>query len=163
MTGPVASAVRTPPAAGRRRGTSAVELAVAAAVLAAVTATLLPAARRVDRVRAEGDRRRAAAAELSNLLADLSRLPADRLPGAAGADPPALRPAFAENLPGATLTVEATPAAAPGGVPAVRLDGSLGWNTDAGTPARPVRLSAWAFPPEPSRDDETEPGGEADA
>ncbi|MFH5803602.1 hypothetical protein [Alienimonas sp. DA493] len=148
-----------------RRGTTAMELAVAVAVLTTVTAMLLPAVRRADGVRAETDRRRRAAAELSNLLTDLSRRPPDRLltdgeGGPLSAEVAALRPPFAASLPGANLTVVAVPLdeadGAPEGVAAVRLDGALGWTTAAGAAARPVRLSAWAFGSEPTDDGPTD-------
>lgn len=146
-----------------RRGTSVMELVVAVALLAAVTAMALPAARSVDGVRREGERRRRAVAELSNRLADLSRLsPAELLPRAEGgpvaANLTALREPFAASLPGATLSVTAAPVAGPGEIETVRLDGSLAWTTDAGAAARPVRLSAWAFgsPAELNTDGETE-------
>ncbi len=156
------------------------ELLVAVAVLAAVAAMALPAARRVDGVRHESDRRRRAIAELSNHLTDLSRLPPARLlnkglltdglltdglltdglltdgrGGPLPGDLVAVRAAFAASLPGAELRVESVPLdpislGGSAAVAAVRLDGALTWTTDAGAPARPVRLSAWAFAPETS-------------
>ena len=126
------------------------ELVVACGLLAAVTAVLLPAARRVDGVRRDADRRRRGVAELSNVLADLSRLPPSDLPaGPLAEDTATLREPFAASVPGARLEVTAVPVAGPGGLDAVRLDGALHWTTDAGAPARPVRLSAWALGEEP--------------
>ena len=126
----------------RRRGTTLFELAVAFAVLATVTAVLLPAARRVDGLRRESDRRRRAAVELAGVLTDLAARPPADLP--AGPVPVDLRPAFAASLPAPALTVTASPPETAAGVPVVRLAGTLAWTTDAGSPSRAVELSAWS-------------------
>ena len=125
-----------------RRGSTLFELAVAFAVLAAVTALLLPAARRADSLRRETERRRRATVELAAVLTDLSHKPLAELP--AGPVPVAVRPGFAAGVPGAAVSVVAAEPGEAAGVPVVRLDGELTWATDAGATARPVRLSAWA-------------------
>ena len=125
-----------------RRGMTLFELAVAFAVLASVTAILLPAARRADGLRRETDRRRRAAVELAAVLTDLSHRPLSELP--AGPVPVTVRPAFAASVPGARVTVTAAEPEVAAGVRVVRLDGELAWATGAGGAARPVELSAWA-------------------
>ena len=125
-----------------RRGTTLFELAVAFAVLASVTALLLPAARRADGLRRETDRRRRAAVELAAVLTDLSHRPLAEL--SAGPVPVTVRPAFAASVPGTSLSIIAAESETAAGVRVVRLDGELAWATDAGGDARPVALSAWA-------------------
>ena len=125
-----------------RRGTTLFELAIAFATLAAVTAVLLPAARRTDVLRRETDRRRRATVELTAVLTDLARRPPAEF--AAGPVGVAVRPAFAASLPGARVSVVAAEPAEAAGVPVVRLDGELTWPAGDGAEADPVRLSAWA-------------------
>ena len=141
------------PITRRRAGTTVMELVVACGLLAAVTAAVLPAARRLDGVRREADRRRRAVAELTTVLTDLAARPPAELRAAFGGAGDgsgvavAVRGAFAASVPGAALRVAAVPVEGPAGVGAVRLDGALTWQTDFGRPAAPVMLSAWAFGP----------------
>ncbi len=136
----------------RRRGLTAIELALAVLVIGVLLASIGRILTIVARQQREDDRRLAAIHEAANHMERLAATPWQEL--RVEEDTPAeLSPEAAAMLPGGTVSVRITEDDMTEAHPALasrRVEVAITWRNTAGEQVEPVRLVAWRFAEAPA-------------
>ncbi len=125
----------------RRRGTTLIELMVAAALLGTILVVCLQLVAATTMQRRAADQRRLALMEVENAMERLAARPWNELTPQTAAGP--LSPAVHSRLPGAELKADVTTSAAEPG--AKRIAVSLRWKDNSGRFTKPVTIVAWRW------------------
>jgi hypothetical protein len=128
---------------------SMLEITLAAGLLGVLMTVSVQMLRVMGDRQRESERRTAALQTVQAIAEQLQNMPWDELTPSAG-DTIKIPKAIARHLPGAKLGVTVSEESEP--VAARRVTVELQWNGPRGQPARPIRLTAWAFPDSALRD-----------